>query len=90
VAIKDPEHPRIVERWVTRVDTLNKVTGAAAFLIDMTLPGIVDAKIEDYPLIDGNKRSFDASPPRATGKRKRRQELLPVPLIRTNQQSRNK
>ena len=61
VAIKDPKDFRIVGKRVARVDTPSKVNGTAEFGIDVKLPGMVYASIEQCPVIGGKVRSFDGS-----------------------------
>ena len=61
VAIKDPKDFRIVGKRVARLDTPTKVNGTAEFGIDVKLPGMVYASIEQCPVIGGKVRSFDAS-----------------------------
>jgi len=61
VAIKDPKDFRIVGKRVARVDTPAKVNGTAEFGIDVKLPGMVYASIEQCPVIGGKVRSFDGS-----------------------------
>ena len=61
VAIKDPKDFRIVGKRVARLDTPTKVNGKAEFGIDVKLPGMVYASIEQCPVIGGKVRSFDAS-----------------------------
>jgi isoquinoline 1-oxidoreductase beta subunit len=46
---------------VARLDTPTKVNGKAEFGIDVKLPGMVYASIEQCPVIGGKVRSFDAS-----------------------------
>ena len=61
VAIKDPKDFRIVGKRVARVDTPAKVNGTAEFGIDVKLPGMVYASIEQCPVIGGKVRSFDGT-----------------------------
>ena len=61
VAIKDPKDFRIVGKRVARLDTPTKVNGTAEFGIDVKLPGMVYASIEQCPVIGGKVRGFDAS-----------------------------
>ena len=61
VAIKAPKDFRIVGKRVARVDTPAKVNGTAEFGIDVKLPGMVYASIEQCPVIGGKVRSFDGA-----------------------------
>lgn len=61
VAIKDPKDFRIVGTRVKRLDTPAKVNGTAQYGIDVKLPGMVYASLEQCPVIGGKVKSFDAS-----------------------------
>ena len=61
VALKDPRDFKIVGKRVKRLDTPAKVNGTAEFGIDVKLPGMVYASIEQCPVIGGTVKSFDAS-----------------------------
>ncbi len=61
VALKDPKDFRVVGKRVKRLDTPAKVNGTAEFGIDVKLPGMVYASIEQCPVIGGKVKSFDAS-----------------------------
>ena len=61
VAIKDPKDFRIVGTRVKRLDTPVKVNGTAQYGIDVKLPGMVYASLEQCPVIGGKVKSFDAS-----------------------------
>ena len=61
VAIKDPKDFRIVGKSVKRLDTPAKVNGTAEFGIDVKLPGMVYASIEQCPVIGGKVKSFDSA-----------------------------
>ena len=61
VSIKDPSQFRIVGKKTTRLDTPAKVNGKATFGIDVKLPGMVYASLEQCPVIGGTVKSFDAS-----------------------------
>ena len=61
VALKDPSQFRIVGKRTTRLDTPAKVNGTAVFGIDVKLPGMVYASLEQCPVIGGTVKSFDAS-----------------------------
>jgi isoquinoline 1-oxidoreductase beta subunit len=61
VAIKDPKDFRIVGKKTKRLDTPGKVNGTAEFGIDVKLPGMVYAALEQCPVVGGTPKSFDAS-----------------------------
>ncbi|HSV51748.1 MAG TPA: xanthine dehydrogenase family protein molybdopterin-binding subunit [Burkholderiaceae bacterium] len=59
--IKDPSNFRIVGKRTPRLDTPAKVNGTAEFGIDVKLPGMVYAALEQCPVIGGTVKSFDAA-----------------------------
>lgn len=61
VAIKDPDNFRIVGKPTKRLDTPAKVNGTARFGIDVKLPGMVYAALEQCPVIGGTVKSYDAT-----------------------------
>ena len=61
VALKDPKDFTIVGKRTRRLDTPAKINGTAEFGIDVKLPGMVYASVEQCPVIGGKVRSFDAS-----------------------------
>jgi len=61
VALKDPSEFRIVGKNTKRLDTPMKVNGKAEFGIDVKLPGMVYASLEQSPVIGGTVKGFDAS-----------------------------
>jgi isoquinoline 1-oxidoreductase beta subunit len=61
VALKDPKDFKIVGKRTKRLDTPVKVNGTAEFGIDVKLPGMVYASIEQCPVIGGKVKSFDAT-----------------------------
>ncbi len=61
VAIKDPKDFRIVGKSIKRLDTPSKVNGTAEFGIDVKMPGMVYASIEQCPVIGGKVKSFDGA-----------------------------
>jgi isoquinoline 1-oxidoreductase beta subunit len=60
-ALKDPKDFRIVGKRTRRLDTPMKVNGTAQFGIDVKVPGMVYAALEQPPVIGGSVKSFDAS-----------------------------
>jgi isoquinoline 1-oxidoreductase beta subunit len=61
VVLKDPKDFKIVGKPTRRLDTPSKVNGTAEFGIDVKLPGMVYASLEQCPVIGGTVKSFDAS-----------------------------
>jgi len=61
VALKDPKDFKIVGKRIKRLDTPSKVNGTAEFGIDVKLPGLVYASLEQCPVIGGKVLGFDAS-----------------------------
>lgn len=59
--IKDPKDFRIVGKPTPRLDTPSKTNGTAEFGIDVVLPGMVYAALEQCPVIGGSVVSFDAT-----------------------------
>ena len=60
-AIKDPKDFRIVGKSTKRLDTPAKTFGTAEFGIDVVLPGMVYASLEQCPVIGGKVKSFDGA-----------------------------
>jgi isoquinoline 1-oxidoreductase beta subunit len=60
-ALKRPSEFRILGTRVPRVDTPDKVTGKAAFGLDVRVPGMVYAAVARCPVFGGRVRSFDAA-----------------------------
>ncbi len=65
VVLKDPKDFKIVGKATKRLDTPMKVNGTAEFGIDVKLPGMVYASLEQCPVIGGKVKSFDATKARA-------------------------
>jgi isoquinoline 1-oxidoreductase subunit beta len=61
VALKDPKDFTLVGKRTKRLDTPMKVNGTAEFGIDVKLPGMVYAALEQCPVIGGKVKSFDAT-----------------------------
>ncbi len=59
--LKDPKDFRIVGKRTRRLDSPAKVNGTAEFGMDVKLPGMVYASIEQCPVIGGKVVSFDAA-----------------------------
>ena len=60
-ALKDPKDFRIVGKPTKRLDTPAKTNGTATFGVDVKLPGMVYAAIQQCPVIGGKVKSFDGA-----------------------------
>ncbi len=63
--MKDPKDFRIVGKATRRLDTPAKTNGTAEFGIDVKMPGMVYAALEQSPVIGGTVKSFDAAKAKA-------------------------
>jgi isoquinoline 1-oxidoreductase subunit beta len=63
--LKKPSEFRLIGTRVPRVDTADKVDGAAIFGLDVRLPGMVYAAVARCPVFGGHVKRFDAAPARA-------------------------
>jgi isoquinoline 1-oxidoreductase beta subunit len=61
VTLKDPKDFRIVGKRTQRLDTPAKTNGTASFGIDIKLPGMVYAALEQCPVIGGKVKSVDST-----------------------------
>lgn len=59
--LKDAKDFRIVGKATKRLDTPAKVNGSATFGVDVKLPGMVYAAIQQCPVIGGKVKSFDGA-----------------------------
>jgi isoquinoline 1-oxidoreductase beta subunit len=59
--LKDPSQFTVLGKRTRRLDTPMKVNGTARFGIDVKVPGMVYAALEQPPVIGGSVKSFDAS-----------------------------
>jgi isoquinoline 1-oxidoreductase subunit beta len=60
-ALKDPKDFRIVGKSMRRLDSPSKTFGTAEFGIDVQLPGMLYASLEQCPVIGGKVKSFDGA-----------------------------
>src|SRR5213596_3239948 len=60
--LKRPSEFRILGQRVLRVDTPDKVSGAAIFGLDVRVPGMVYAAVARCPVFGGRVQSFDPAP----------------------------
>ncbi|WP_034301278.1 xanthine dehydrogenase family protein molybdopterin-binding subunit [Herbaspirillum sp. RV1423] len=65
VVLKDPKDFKIIGKATKRLDTPRKVNGTAVFGIDVKLPGMVYASLEQCPVIGGKVVSFDSGKAKA-------------------------
>jgi len=65
VALKEPGDFRIVGKRTRRLDTPAKTNGTAEFGIDVKLPGMVYASLEQCPVIGGTVKGFDGAKAKA-------------------------
>jgi len=61
VPLKDPKDWKLIGKPVKRLDTLEKVTGAQVYGMDLKLPGMLNAAIKDCPVFGGKVKSFEAA-----------------------------
>ena len=64
-SIKDPKDFTIVGKATRRLDTPAKVNGTAEYGIDVKLPGMVYAALEQCPVIGGKVKSVDSAKAKA-------------------------
>src|SRR5216117_2275241 len=60
--LKSPTEFRILGHRTPRVDTPDKVSGAAIFGLDVRVPGMVYAAVARCPVFGGRVRTFDPAP----------------------------
>ena len=60
--LKRPSDFRLIGTRVPRVDTAEKVSGAAIFGLDVRLPGMVYAAVARCPVFGGHVKRFDPAP----------------------------
>jgi isoquinoline 1-oxidoreductase beta subunit len=65
VTLKDPKDFKIIGKPTKRLDTAHKVNGTAEYGIDVKLPGMVYASLEQCAVIGGKPTSFDAAKAKA-------------------------
>ncbi|MRW91765.1 molybdopterin-dependent oxidoreductase [Duganella sp. FT80W] len=65
VTLKEPKDFKIIGKRTKRLDTAHKVNGTAEYGIDVKLPGMVYASLEQCPVIGGKVASFDGAKAKA-------------------------
>jgi isoquinoline 1-oxidoreductase beta subunit len=60
VKLKDPKDWKVAGKRLARLDTVDKLTGAQIYGIDLKLPGLLNAAIRDCPVFGGKVKSVDA------------------------------
>jgi isoquinoline 1-oxidoreductase subunit beta len=61
VPLKDPKDWRLIGKPVKRLDTMEKLTGAQVYAMDLKLPGMLTAAIKDCPVFAGKVKSYEAA-----------------------------
>jgi isoquinoline 1-oxidoreductase subunit beta len=61
VPLKDPKEWKLIGKPVKRLDTLEKLTGAQVYGMDLKLPGMLNAAIKDCPVFGGKVKSYEAA-----------------------------
>src|SRR5262245_32165966 len=59
VPLKDPKDWKVIGKSMKRLDTMDKLTGAQVYGIDLKLPGMLNAAIKDCPVFGGKVKSFE-------------------------------
>jgi len=59
VSLKDPKDWKIAGKRIARLDTADKTTGALVYGIDLKMPGMLNAAIQDCPVFGGKVKSVD-------------------------------
>jgi isoquinoline 1-oxidoreductase beta subunit len=65
VTLKEAKDFKVIGKPTRRLDTAHKVNGTAEYGIDVKLPGMVYASLEQCPVIGGKPTSFDAAKAKA-------------------------
>ena len=60
-ALKDPKDWTIAGKPMKRLNQAGKVNGAQIYSIDHKMPGMLNAAVQDCPIVGGKLKSFDAS-----------------------------
>ena len=62
ITLKDPKEWTLIGKSVNRIDgTADKVTGKQVYAIDLKLPGMLVATIQESPVFGGKVKSYDAT-----------------------------
>jgi isoquinoline 1-oxidoreductase beta subunit len=65
VTLKETKDFKLIGKRTKRLDTAHKVNGTAEYGIDVKLPGMAYASLEQCPVIGGKPTSFDAAKAKA-------------------------
>src|SRR5256885_10149794 len=58
VPLKDPKDWTVIGKPLKRLDTAEKITGAMKYGMDVQLPGMLSAAVQDCPVFGGQVKSF--------------------------------
>ena len=61
ITLKDPKNWKIAGKPMKRLDTADKLNGSKVYAIDVKLPGMLCAAIQDCPVFGGKLVSYDES-----------------------------
>ena len=62
ITLKDPKEWTLIGKSVNRIDgTADKVTGKQVYAIDLKMPGMLVATIQESPVFGGKVKSYDAT-----------------------------
>ena len=61
ITLKDPKDWKIAGKPMKRLDTDDKLDGSKVYAIDVKLPGMLCAAIQDCPVFGGKLKSYDES-----------------------------
>src|SRR5262245_22881893 len=61
VPLKDPKDWKLIGKSVKRLDTMEKLTGAQVYGMDLKMPGMLNAAIKDCPVFGGKVKSYEAA-----------------------------
>src|SRR3954452_15532215 len=61
IKLRDPQDWKIAGKPLKRLDTADKLDGSKIFVIDLKLPGMLNAAIKACPVFGGTLKSYDES-----------------------------
>jgi isoquinoline 1-oxidoreductase subunit beta len=59
IKLKDPKDWKVAGKPLKRLDTADKLNGTKVYAIDVKLPGMLSAAIQDCPVYGGKLKSYD-------------------------------